>query len=84
MDCDSDDTVCLEWCGSKLALADACGNSGVRWQTVPGLRWHLVRAAMMRARPIAVFWLKVVAEKQYAASGAGRKRDLEAFEADNS
>jgi len=82
MDADIKDVVSLEWCGSKLALADQCGCDGVRFQVVPRLRWHLLRAAGVQARAICIYWLKVTAEKSYAPGGRGRKRDLEAFETD--
>jgi hypothetical protein len=44
----------------------------------PSVCWRALRKAV-RARGIAVFWLRVTAERSYAPDGPGRRRDAEDF-----
>jgi hypothetical protein len=50
-------------------------------QAPPSVCWRGLRKAV-RARGIVVFWLRVAAERSYAADGPGRRRDAEEFLAD--
>eukprot|EP00966_Prymnesium_polylepis_P237127 5484445-Prymnesium_polylepis.1 len=51
------------------------------FQAPPSVCWRALRKAI-RARGIVVFWLRVAAERSYAADGPGRLRDAEEFLAD--